>query len=482
MNAPKVGRPALVGFLAASGFSASAIVASFLLDVSPTGIAALSVLLVAASAATGYALARRSAQINRTLEVLKRVETSGGELRAVLQEMGRSLGDRLTTLSQETQALRPVLQGVEDRLRQRTDQVRTEIAAALESGLRNQQIELGRHAQGLGNLQAHIEAHIEASDQHNERRRTEILDAVRQADVEQFRIRKAVDATRQEVLEILTKWRRELCYIVDLAMDKGEIPAPRKGVVVSQYAADQFDKMKRMVRFAQLAEASRIRELYMREIFPDIDRVTLPVGAVNELSAHPNKVDMLYVCAVAKHRQAREIFEFGTYLGRTTYYLTMASEDAHVTTLNLSPERDPAVAKYLGSYFRGTDRESRITQIFCDSKEFDPAPHCGKYDFIFIDGDHSYDGVKNDTEKAFEMLKPGGTVLWHDYAPKTIELVEYIRDLTQGRPLFRLKRTCLLVHIDGEDPMTFQPHPLIESIEEELLKSRPWFFEEIYHA
>jgi predicted O-methyltransferase YrrM len=35
-------------------------------------------------------------------------------------------------------------------------------------------------------------------------------------------------------------------------------------------------------------------------------------------------------------------------------------------------------------------------------------------DFLFIDGDHSYDGVKADVDAWFSKLKPGATVAFHD--------------------------------------------------------------------
>lgn len=36
-------------------------------------------------------------------------------------------------------------------------------------------------------------------------------------------------------------------------------------------------------------------------------------------------------------------------------------------------------------------------------------------DLLFIDGDHSYDGVKADWEAYKSFLKPGSTVIFHDY-------------------------------------------------------------------
>lgn len=38
-----------------------------------------------------------------------------------------------------------------------------------------------------------------------------------------------------------------------------------------------------------------------------------------------------------------------------------------------------------------------------------------KLDWIYIDGDHSYTGVKNDLNNAIEIVKPGGFIIGDDY-------------------------------------------------------------------
>jgi hypothetical protein len=37
------------------------------------------------------------------------------------------------------------------------------------------------------------------------------------------------------------------------------------------------------------------------------------------------------------------------------------------------------------------------------------------YDIIYIDGDHSYEGVKRDITIAFNKIKPNGYIMGHDY-------------------------------------------------------------------
>ena len=42
------------------------------------------------------------------------------------------------------------------------------------------------------------------------------------------------------------------------------------------------------------------------------------------------------------------------------------------------------------------------------------ARHTGLYDFVFIDGDHSYNGAKKDFENALNVIKPDGIIAFHD--------------------------------------------------------------------
>jgi predicted O-methyltransferase YrrM len=198
-----------------------------------------------------------------------------------------------------------------------------------------------------------------------------------------------------------------------------------------------------------MAKNTRMREVYAAQLFPLLKDVSIPLGVIHQESHHANHVDMLYVCGMANIVEAKKIFEFGTYRGQTTCGLASVCKEAHIYTLNLPIEDDPRYAPFIGMYINQSLDRDRITQIYCDSKTFDTSSLRGAIDYIFIDGDHSYEGVKNDTEKALEMLKPGGLIVWHDYAAKSPGVLEYLSEFSQERPLFHLRKTCLAVYIDG---------------------------------
>jgi predicted O-methyltransferase YrrM len=222
-------------------------------------------------------------------------------------------------------------------------------------------------------------------------------------------------------------------------------------------AAKEEARQQRRSEFDVLRKACRLRELPVAAIFEGILEQAVPLGAINEETGHDNHAEMLYVIAVAAHLRRRRIFEFGTFLGRTTLHLARACPDAAVTTLDLPAEENPwAFGPHVGSYFAGTPEAARITQIRHSSMTFDPSPLAGTMDFVWVDGDHGYEAVKNDTGKALALLAPGGVILWHDFGPDSLDLVRFFQDFTQERPLFRIRKTSVLLHIDGVDPLTFE--------------------------
>jgi len=214
------------------------------------------------------------------------------------------------------------------------------------------------------------------------------------------------------------------------------------------------------------ARKSRIRKVYATQLFPSLRSTSVPVSVIHQESHHANHADMVYVCGMASASNAKKIFEFGTYRGQTTCGLAAVCQDAQVYSLNLPPEADPRYAPYIGMYIKDSPDRDRINQIFSDSRTFDTQPYRQLMDYIFIDADHSYEGVKNDTEKALQLLKPGGVIVWHDYAAKSPGVLDYIAEFSQQRPLFHLRKTCLAVYIDGVDPETLEIDSMDDSLED----------------
>ncbi len=171
------------------------------------------------------------------------------------------------------------------------------------------------------------------------------------------------------------------------------------------------------------------------------------------------------LCTFAK--SSLNVFEFGTFAGKTTYLLAKnAPKKGKIFTLTLAPEGHSAYKASKGDnakdtksalhesifntfYYTNTPVASKITQLFADSKLFDESPYVGKMDLIFIDGSHAHSYVESDTQKALKMLKPGGVIFWHDYrGPNRVPGV--------FQTLNKLQKDLNLVHIAGTNLVAYK--------------------------
>ena len=74
-------------------------------------------------------------------------------------------------------------------------------------------------------------------------------------------------------------------------------------------------------------------------------------------------------------------------------------------------------------------------------------------DFIFVDGDHSYEGLKEDWEIVRRILRPGGIAAFHDVNPQpevraSCEgAIRCFEELIRPNPDFQLIETCESLHV-----------------------------------
>jgi predicted O-methyltransferase YrrM len=191
----------------------------------------------------------------------------------------------------------------------------------------------------------------------------------------------------------------------------------------------------------------------LNELFPGIDSV-LVTAPVTELYRPRDMVvplaEVLTLAAICRHQRPRQIFEIGTHTGSSTLVMAInAPEETEIVTLDLAP------SETVGSAYRNTKHSSRIRQLYGDSRTLDYTPFLGKVDFVFIDADHTYDGVKSDTEKAFQLLRPGGVIVWDDYRwldchVECAGVTLFLNELQRTQPVFNLAGTRFAIYVDSE--------------------------------
>lgn len=153
--------------------------------------------------------------------------------------------------------------------------------------------------------------------------------------------------------------------------------------------------------------------------FPVVEiNVLLPgfketVETVDFLGGGSTPPDLALIKALCKTKPACKYFEIGTWRGESVSNAAEVCEECY--TLNLDPVKS-FNGKYKDMFGFFSNGLKNVKHVYGDSTQFDYAGLNKKFDVIFIDADHHYSFIKNDTEKVFKHLaKENSIVIWHDY-------------------------------------------------------------------
>jgi predicted O-methyltransferase YrrM len=211
---------------------------------------------------------------------------------------------------------------------------------------------------------------------------------------------------------------------------------------------------------------ARIRQLDLRELVPMlsdqcIEEVLLP-GPATDLGNVGSQVGYHVLGSVVRAIQPKLIFETGTYLGVSALALALnAPADCRVVTLDL-PDDAPAEAvpglnaidqlhvrtsrNRVGEAFLRSPFCDRIVQLREDSMTFRAEKHLQSVDLVYIDGGHSTPVITKDTENAFRVLGPQGTIVWDDYFHLYPDVVTFLDGLADRYPLHGIKGTNFVIY------------------------------------
>ena len=144
-------------------------------------------------------------------------------------------------------------------------------------------------------------------------------------------------------------------------------------------------------------------------IFRDIDNVKL---------LWTDYEDTYYIVNLLKN--SKNILEIGTHRGFTTNNIAVNTE-GRITTVDICKDMELHLKFQNNEILSREEVGNAITAQNVNSviehSDIFFARYIKeglKFDGIFIDGDHSYEQVKKDTENALKCCTPGGIIVWHD--------------------------------------------------------------------
>jgi predicted O-methyltransferase YrrM len=159
----------------------------------------------------------------------------------------------------------------------------------------------------------------------------------------------------------------------------------------------------------------RLAELFCRrpEHFVSLARRTL---------FWPSQIpeEIVWLMKLVAALRPRRLLEIGTATGGTLYLLARAAgPDARFATIDLEQRYDPEVLRSFAhdrqqiELIVGSSADertiARVRSVFPDG-----------LDLLFIDGDHSYDGIRQDFERYAPLVRPNGVVVFHDIVDDNI--------------------------------------------------------------
>lgn len=132
-----------------------------------------------------------------------------------------------------------------------------------------------------------------------------------------------------------------------------------------------------------------------------------------------NKNEFLKLLKIFESSVPKRIMEIGTAQGGSLFcFCKLAPKEAEIISTDLPPL---ATEKYLRQFFKHfPKKEQNLHLLKADSHRKDTLEKVkkildGKFlDFLFIDADHSYEGVKMDFEMYSPLVRSGGIIAFHD--------------------------------------------------------------------
>ncbi len=195
-----------------------------------------------------------------------------------------------------------------------------------------------------------------------------------------------------------------------------------------------------------------LRTVDITELIPGMDITVEPYCA---LDGGSTPIDLALLKGLAAQKKDCDYFEIGTWRGESAANAAAVSKNC--VTLNLPDSEMMAMGadkRYVELHRFFSKGLVNVTHLQADSQTFDYASMKQKFDLIFIDGDHHYESVKNDTANAFKLLKDENAVIvWHDYGnnPNDIRW-DVFRGILDGTPaaernyLYRVSNTLCAVY------------------------------------
>jgi predicted O-methyltransferase YrrM len=170
--------------------------------------------------------------------------------------------------------------------------------------------------------------------------------------------------------------------------------------------------------------------------------------------------DLALLKGLARQVEQCTYFEIGTWRGESVANVSKVARECYTMDLPDEEKRNIGMTEeYIQQYAIYSKELSNVIHLKYNSLDFDFSALNKKFDLVFIDGDHHYEGVLNDTRKVIaSLIHEKSVIVWHDYAynPENVRHEVYAAILDGTAPGFRSN----LYHVANTLCAIYYPGPL----------------------
>lgn len=136
------------------------------------------------------------------------------------------------------------------------------------------------------------------------------------------------------------------------------------------------------------------------------------LDVVDFLGGGSTPPDLAIIKALCRSVPNCKYFEIGTWRGESVSNAAEVCSECY--TLNLDPEKSfNGMYRDIFGFF--SKNNPKVNHVYGDSRTFDYAGLNKKFDVVFIDADHHYEFIKNDTLKVWQnLVHENSIIIWHD--------------------------------------------------------------------
>ena len=224
-------------------------------------------------------------------------------------------------------------------------------------------------------------------------------------------------------------------------------------VLNSGIMAQQDDLFKRQIGIDYNME--KLPTIDLLDLFPNLEG---KIDCYSFLEGTSLITDILLLKKFASQFDSCKYLEIGSWRGESI--ANISENAAHCTTINLPKEEMINMnfkKEFIDLHGFFSKNLKNVRGIMHNSKTFNFNELDHDYNLIFIDGDHSYEGVLNDTKKTFNLRKDDKSIIvWHDYgySPERVRF-STLKAILDGVPasnhknLYHVSNTLCAVYIEN---------------------------------